>query len=197
MAGDDCLVQALSGPANLIPKVFFLAVFAAGLCLGVFAMLHGVERRRSKPAHNPTARSRPSAFFNVPTAAAFCIALGATGYLLVTRTSLGIISILLVGFAASAVMTAGMIVLMARWALPYSGMPSSDDDVQGQLALVTQPISASVRGEIAFVTGGIRQTLAALAVQESEIPRDSEVVIDTIEDGVAHVELWSTVERRL
>lgn len=181
----------------MIPKVFFLAVFAAGLCLGVYAMLHGVERQRTKPALTPTARSRPSAFFNVPTVAAFCIALGATGYLLVTRTSLGIISILMIGLAASAVMTASMIVLMARWALPYSGMPSSDDDIQGQLALVTQPISASARGEIAFTAGGIRRTLAASGVQESEIPRDSEVVIDTVEDGVARVELWSTVERRL
>ena len=91
-------------------------------------------------------------------------------------------------------MTASMIVLMARWALPYSGMPSSDDEIQGQLALVTQPISASARGEIAFIAGGVRRTLAASGVQESEIPRDSEVVIDTIEDGVARVELWSTVK---
>jgi hypothetical protein len=181
----------------LIPKVFFLAVFAAGLCLGVYAMLHGVERQRSKPARSPKARSRPSAFFNAPTAAAFCITLGATGYLLVTRTTLGIIAILLIGLGASAVMTASMIVLMARWALPYSGMPSSDDGIQGQLALVTQPISASAPGEIAFTAGGIRRTLAACGVQESEIPQDSEVVIDTIEDGVARVELWSTVERRL
>jgi hypothetical protein len=191
------MVQALSGSAELIPKVFFLALFGAGLCLGVYAMLHGVERHRSKPTRNTTARSRPSAVFNVPTVAALCIALGATGYLLVTRTSLRIVSILILGLATSAVVTAGMIVLMARWALPYSGMPSSDEDIQGQLALVTQPISASAKGEIAFVAGGVHRTLAALGVQESEIPRDSEVVIDTIEDGVARVELWSTVERRL
>jgi hypothetical protein len=191
------MVQALSGPAKLIPKVFFLAVFVAGLCLGVYAMLHGVERNRSKRARETTTRSRPSAFFNVPTAGAFCVALGATGYLFVTRTSFSIAWILILGLATSAVVTAGMIVLMARWALPYSGMPTGDDDIQGQLALVTEPISASTRGEIAFVAGGVRRTLAALGIEESEIPRDSEVVIDTIEDGVARVELWSTVERRL
>ena len=181
----------------MIPKVFFLFVFAAGLCIGVYAMLLGVERHRSKPAANNKGRTRPSAFFNAPTGAAFCVALGATGYLLVTRTSLSIASILTLGLVTSTVVTVGMIVLMARWALPYSGMPSSDDGIQGQLALVTQPISASTRGEIAFVAGGIRRTLAASGVQESDIPRDAEVVIDTIEDGVARVELWSTVEKRL
>ena len=71
------------------PKGFLPRRFCSRLCLGVYAMLHGVERQRSKPARSTTVRS-PSAFFNVPTAAAFCIALGATGYLLVTRTSLGI-----------------------------------------------------------------------------------------------------------
>jgi hypothetical protein len=90
-----------------------------------------------------------------------------------------------------------MIILMARWALPYSGTATGDDTMQGQLAFVTSPISASSPGEIAFTANGLRQTLAAQSIQGSAIPRDTEVVIDTVQDGIAQVELWSVVEQRL
>jgi hypothetical protein len=39
--------------------------------------------------------------------------------------------------------------------------------------------------------------LAAESIHGSEIPCDAEVVIDTIHNGIARVELWSSVEQRL
>lgn len=175
----------------MIVRALFLATFAAGLVLAVYSMLHGVERSR-----NSTSR-RPSAFFNAPTASAFAITLGAIGYLLVTRSFLGLGTILVVGIPSASAAAAGMTTLMARWALPYSGIGPDDDAIQGQLALVTRPISTFNRGEIAYENGGIRHTLAAQSIHGTEIPRDAEVVIDTVEDGVAQVELWSAVEQRL
>lgn len=169
---------------------FFLATFVGGLGLAVYSMLQGIERSH-------TAGRRPSAVLNTPTASAFGIVLGAVGYLLITRTTLGILAILAISAGVAAVAAVGMVTLVARWALPYSGIVSGDDSIQGQLALVTSPISASSPGEIVFSANGLRQTLAAQSIQGLAIPRDTEVVIDSVQDGIAHVELWSVVEQRL
>jgi hypothetical protein len=181
-------------------KVFFLATFVAGLGLAVYAMLHGVERSRA-PRGTRASRTRtgkrPSAIFNAPSGSTFGIVLGATGYLLVTRTGVGLKTIFAVGLVIALVATAGIILLMSKWALPYAGLGSSNELMQGQLARVTTPILPSHNGEIAFATDGVQHTLAAQSIHGHEIPRDAEVVIDTIEDGVARVEPWSAVEARL
>lgn len=172
-------------------KLFFLAVFLCGLGLAVYAMLHGVER-------SPKRKKRvPSPVFNAPTSAAFTVVFGAIGYLLATKSGLSIIAILIIVTIAASVMTVGAITLMAQWALPHAGKLSGDDSTQGLPARVTRPISISARGEISFQSNGERHFLLAESADGSEIPSDAEVVIDTIENGVARVELWSAVEQRL
>lgn len=175
----------------MILKVCFLVAFVAGLGLAVYSMLHGVERSRG------AVERRPSAFFNAPAASAFAIVFGAVGYLLVTRSTLGIGTTFLIAIASASAATAGAITLLARWALPYSGNRDDDEKIQGLLARVTRAISPSKPGEIVFQADGVNHILIAESDQELEIPRDAEVVIDTVRDGVARVELWSTVEQRL
>jgi hypothetical protein len=175
----------------LIPKICFLAVFAAGLGLAVYSMLHGVERSKGSPGR------RPSPFFNTPAASVFAIVLGAIGYLLVTRSRIGIFTTLVIGIVSASAVTAGAIVLLARWALPYYGNHDDDERIQGLLARVTRPISPSDPGEITFQADGVSHMLAAESIHGSEIPCDAEVVIDTIHNGIARVELWSSVEQRL
>ncbi len=181
-------------------KVFFLATFVAGLGLAVYSMLHGVERsrkpRKTQPLR-PSTQKRPSAFFNAPAGSAFGIVLGATGYILVTRTAVGIWTIFAIALVTSVAATAGMIVLMSKWALPYSGIESFDELIQGQLARVTRPISDLETGEISFDVDGVHHTFAAESINGGEIPSDTEVVIDTVENGIAQVEPWSEVEARL
>ena len=154
-------------------------------------MLHGVERSRG------TVERRPSAFFNAPAASAFAIVFGAVGYLLVTRSSLGAGATFLIALASAAAATTGAIILLSQWALPYSGNRNDDETIQGVFARVTRAISPSKPGEIVYQADGVDHTLVAESIQQSEIPRDAEVVIDTVRDGVARVELWSTVEQRL
>ena len=154
-------------------------------------MLHGVES--SKSGHT----KRPSAFFNAPSFSTFTIVIGAVGYLLVTRTKVGLIPIVAIGIGASFIATTTAVVLLARWALPHSGDESEADSMQGLIGRVTRSISASSPGEIAFLSNGAKRTIAAQGIEESEIPRDTEVVIDRIQNGIARVELWSTVEQRL
>ena len=181
-------------------KVLFLATFVAGLGLAVYSMLHGVERSR-KPrkaeASRPPIQKRPSAIFNAPAGSAFGVVLGATGYLLVTRTAVGLWTILAIALVIAAAATAGMMVLMSKWALPHSGVESFDELIQGQLARVTRAISASSPGEISFDADGVHHTFAAQSINGADIPSDAEVVIDTVENGIAQVEPWSEVEARL
>jgi len=175
----------------VIAKVCLLSVFVIGLGLAVYSMLHGVES--SKSGHT----KRPSAILNAPSTSVFAIVLGAIGYLLLTRTTVGFVPIIAIGAGAASIATTTVAVLLARWALPHSGNVDESEALQGLVARVTRSISPSSLGEIAFLSNGANRTLAAQAVEESEIPRDTEVVIDRVHNGVARVELWSAVEQRL
>ncbi|HUQ20035.1 MAG TPA: hypothetical protein VM099_10520 [Gemmatimonadaceae bacterium] len=173
----------------MISRVLFLSFFVVGLAVGVYAMLHGIERRSKK--------RRPSAIFNTPVVAALAVVFGAAGYLLDTRTGLSAPAILVIAGVVAIAITIGAIALISRWALPYAGAPTSDDTAQGTIAIVTRTISASNAGEISYETDGITRTIAAESLLGTQIPVHSEVVIDTIDGGIARVESWSSVEQRL
>jgi hypothetical protein len=162
------------------------------LLLTVFAMLHGVEharRNRSKA---------PSAFFNLPAIAAFAVGFGAVGYPLVTRSRLPSWAILLIAIGSGALAITGMITLLARWALRDASPHSAQqDEIQGQLAVVSQEIAAGSAGEIAYELLGRQLRIPARALGEGPMSIGAEVVIDRIENGVAFVEEWSVVEQRL
>ena len=163
-----------------ILRIVFLGSFIGGLVLAVFAMLHGVEharRNRSKA---------PSPFFNLPAIAAFAVGLGAAGYPLVSRTRLPSWAILLIAIASGGLAISGMITLLARWALRDAApLSEQSDEIQGQLAVVSQQIASGGAGEITYEYMGRQLSVGA------------EVVIDRIENGTAFVEEWSVVEQRL
>ena len=176
----------------MISKVFYLLVFLAGLALAVHVMLHGVmrwKRRRSQ---------KPSAFLNPPTVAALAMGVGASGYLLSSKTSLGVFPALFISLVIGAAALTGMIVLMAKWAL-RSSLPvhSEEEEINGQVATVTRDIIPGHPGEITWYAWDQKHILPAVAIGDSVITSGSEVVIDVVEDGVARVELWSVVEGRL
>lgn len=175
-----------------ILRIVFLASFIGGLLLAVFAMLHGVEharRNRSKA---------PSAFFNLPAIAAFAVGFGAAGYPLVTRSRLPSWAILLISIGSGALAITGMITLLAQWALRDAGPPSAQhEEIQGQLAVVSQEIAAGSTGEITYEILGRELRIPARGLTERPMFVGAEVVIDRIENGMAFVEEWSVVEQRL
>jgi hypothetical protein len=172
--------------------ILFLAAFIGGLLLAVFAMLHGVEYTRRS-------RSRaPSPFFNVPSIAAFAVAFGAVGYPLVSHTELSGLTTLMIAAGCGLAATAGMVVLLARWALKGEHLNAPDpEDIQGQFALVSVEITPEVQGEIAYEYSGSQVRAPARTLGNMSLPVGSEVVIDRIEAGVAFVEAWAVVEQRL
>jgi hypothetical protein len=175
-----------------ILPIVFLVIFICGLLLAVFAMLNGVQRVRD--------RSRtPSAFFNLPAVAAFAIGFGAAGYPLASRTRLPVWGILLIAMAVGAFAISGMITLLAQWAFRGISAASAaeEQEIQGQLAIVTRDIALSAPGEISYEYLGREVRIAARAMGAKALPVGADVVIDRIEDGVAFVEEWAVVEQRL
>jgi hypothetical protein len=176
-------------------RIIFLAAFIGGLVLAVFSMLHGVERARTKRNRGRA----PSPYFNLPALAAFAAGFGATGYLVASRTTLAAWAVILIAIAGGAVVMTGIMTLLAAWALRgMKGKPVHDEhDIQGQPAVVTREISVAGAGEIAYTQNGARVTIGARGLDTRTLPTGVEVVIDRIEDGVALVEEWAVVERRL
>lgn len=177
----------------MISKVTYLVVFLAGLALAVHSMLHGVERWRRNRS------GKPSAVLNPPTVAALLAGIGACGYLLVTRSSLGPLAVLLISLLVGGASLIGMITLMAKWALrsPDHPMPSEEEDVNGQIAVVSRTITPREPGEITYEAWGATHVVPAQSLDGSTIPEGTEVVIELVEEGIAKVELWSVVEQRL
>jgi hypothetical protein len=175
-----------------ILPIIFLTAFIGGLMLAVFAMLNGVGVARRK-------RGRaPSALFNLPAVAAFAIGFGVAGYPLASRTQLPAWGILLIAGAAGALAISGMITLLARWAFRGASASAGDEEeIQGQFATVTREITASVPGEISYESLGRELKVPALGLSPKSLVIGADVVIDRIEGGVAFVEEWAVVEKRL
>jgi HAMP domain-containing protein len=175
--------------------VFYACVSGVGLLIAVYAMLNGTVRK----GHEPGAIRFPMAGFNTPVVGVALIAFGAVGYLAMKYSQLETISILVASLAAAAAGWIAMTVLMAKWALRGSlNDPHEEiEELQGTVAIVTHGISPSELGEISYSFRGTPTRIAARSIGGDAVAPGTEVVIDRIDDGVADVELWSTVEKRL
>jgi membrane protein implicated in regulation of membrane protease activity len=105
---------------------------------------------------------------------------------------------LLIAIGSGGLAISGMITLLARWALRNAGPPSAQaDEIQGQLAVVSEEIASGGAGEITYEHLGRQLRIPARSLSERAISAGAEVVIDRIENGTAFVEEWAVVEQRL
>lgn len=171
----------------------YLVAFASGLLLAVRLMFFGAERRRQRRPDGLPVR------WSEPAGVAFLIMFGVVGYLLTRHALLD---------AAASAATAGVLALVwaaiiARFAVWIARRPveqESDDPrfaLQGRVGTVTAAIPAAGTGEIRFLDGGVERVSAARTVDGATAAEGTEVCIDRVDDGVAVVELWSSVETRL
>ncbi|HEX2722123.1 MAG TPA: hypothetical protein VHM24_04350 [Gemmatimonadaceae bacterium] len=172
-------------------KSLYLIAFLGGLAIAVNGMLHGTERWRRRTA------TRPSALLNAPTIAALTAGFGAAGYLLLTRSSFNHWVVFIIASLIGTAAFSGMTVLMAKWALRRPVPHTEDEEINGQIATVSREITISHPGEITYFAYDQKHVLPASSIDGADIPVNTEVVIDVVEDGVARVELWSIVEQRL
>lgn len=189
MAGHRRLVSEISG---LVIDAFpFLLVFMAGLGAAVYTMLLGVT---PSPAARATTRL---GMLTAPSVAAFAVVFGAVGYLCTTRTTLTPFVIFIIAFAAGAVTIPVSAPLLARLARSRKASPGEDLDIEGQLAKVVSPLSDVSPGDVAYNRDGREVTQRALNLVSGALTTGCEVVIDRIENGIAYVEDWESVEKRL
>lgn len=185
-------------------QLLYLAAFLAGLLLGVYAMIRGVERIGT-PGRSPEldALGRPTGTarmaLSAPTAGAFATVLGVTGYLLWRYTTLAPGLQLAVALGAAAVATIVAAYAVSRWATQAAEHDVVDERylLQGHPAQVLTPIGADLPGEIAYIVGGKRYGVAAESLDGTPVAAGTEVIIDRVENGVAYVEPWVQVEQRL
>lgn len=189
MAGYSRLVSEISG---LVTHTFpFLIVFVAGLGAAVYTMLQGVT---AAPAARASTRL---GMLTAPSVAAFAVVFGAVGYLCTTHTALTPVVTFLIAFGAGAATVPISAPLLARVARSRTTSPSDDLDIEGQIAKVIQPLSDVSPGDIGYQRNGREFTQRALNLASGTLAAGREVVIDKIENGIAYVEDWDSVEKRL
>jgi len=182
-----------------------LFLLLSGLVLGVFAMLHGTARRvhpavaphDRRSEHDPA--SEPSPLFNVASLAAFTVGAGLTAYLLARHAELPLAAEIVISVAVGSLFLAMQSLLLARWAIPGARAEQVDHRylLQGTIGRVTRDIPPGGTGMMRYELDEQTYDLPARAVDDDAMPAGSEVVIDRVEDGVAHLESWAVVEQRL
>jgi hypothetical protein len=172
-------------------RVLFLSVFIIGLVLGVISMIAGIDRDRR--------HGRWIKYINLPTVGVAATLFGLIGYPLAKYSALSSLAMLAIAIGAAAAGGVGMVFLIAGWAVPSAAREVEDERfiLQGHFAHVLRPILADEPGEIEFEHEGRLQTITARGLDGHEIAQGADVVIERVEDGVAYVELWSTIARQL
>jgi hypothetical protein len=169
----------------------YAALFLTGLVLGVIAMLIGIQ----KDSPPRTARS----LFNLATIGAFVTVTGAVGYPLARYTSLGALAVTAIAVAAGLAGWGLAVAMIAGWAVPSAARETEDERyaLQGFVGKVTQPIGNGTPGEISYQLEGAWHRARALSLDGRPIESGTEIAIERIEEGIAWVERWSTIERQL
>lgn len=180
----------------------YLAAFVIGLSLGVYAMLHGVER------HDPAApkadafgreRAADRVVVALPVVAGGLAAGGIVGYVLTRTTALSPLVVFISVLLTAAAGGWGSAWLVSRWAVPGARREPEDPRyvLQGYPGRVVRSIDAAGMGEVVYEANDRRVVAPARSLDGSAILAGSEVIIDRVEDDVVYVELWSHVEQRI
>jgi membrane protein implicated in regulation of membrane protease activity len=173
--------------------IAFVALFFVGLIAAVRVMLYGVERQR-----NPGDDS-PRSFSVSPAAvASFSVVTGMVGYLL-ARSGMSLLVSWSISVACGLFATFVTVRGVARW---WTVVPEHDVDderyvLQGSLAEVVADITENGVGQVTLQADLMHRRIPARAIDDQPVLAGTEVVIERIEDGVAFVEEWAQVEKRL
>ena len=169
----------------------YAALFLTGLVLGVVAMLMGIQ----KDSPPRTARS----LFNLATIGAFVTVAGAVGYPIARYSTLGPIAVTLIALGGGLAAWGLAVAMIAGWAVPSAARETEDVRyaLQGFVGKVTQPIGTGTTGEISYQLEGAWHRARARSLDGQPIENGTEIAIERIEEGVAWVERWSTIERQL
>lgn len=176
----------------------FLGAFVLGVIVGILVMLHGVERGSGALPVKVAPGARYPASLARPALGGFLTGFGLTGYLLGRNGTVGPALQLLVAAVVGVLGAWAAVAVVTRWAIPSALADEVDERylLQGHVAQVTAAIG-DTPGSVTWEIDGARHAAAARSLEGGTIPAGTEVVIERIEDGIAWVEPWATVEERI
>ncbi len=177
--------------ATILSVSPFIAALILGLALGTAAMMRGIDRHLSR-------RGRVGPI-NTPTVAAFLTVVGAVGYPIARYSTLGAAATWAISGASGLLAATGVFWLLAGYVVPAAAKDVQDERfrLQGQPARVIRSITPGGDGMIEYEDDGLRETLAARGLSDEAVAEGADVVIERVENGVAHVELWSRIADEL
>ena len=131
---------------------------------------------------------------NLSTILAFVAWFGGVGYLVRHGLGWGAVPSVGLGILGGVGGAAAIAWFMAKVVRPNDKALDPDDfRLPGTMARVTSSIRAGGIGEILFEQQGIRQVAAARAQDGRAIPRETEVVVLSVDHGIAKVEPWDSL----
>jgi hypothetical protein len=170
----------------------FLASFLIGILLAVRLLFFGAERRRIRADAVPLRRSEPAIV-------AFLVMFGLVGYLCLRSGR--VTSLFSSAFgAALGIVWAYVVTRLAIATARITPEVNPDDPrfaLQGRVAVATLAIGSDVEGQIRYGAVDAPLFLPARNIIDGVIPAGDEVCIERVEGGVAYVEHWPLVEKRL
>jgi membrane protein implicated in regulation of membrane protease activity len=174
-----------------VTQALSLAILIAGLAAGVVSMVAGIDQRERG--------GRRVKYLNLPTFAAAATVFGVVAYPILKYTALGAAAVTAIAASAAAAAAAVMLWVIAGWAVPSASKEVKDPRyaLQGHFGRVTGPIMPHGAGEIEYVEDTGTHRIAARSLDGAAIEAGAEVVIERIEDSVAHVERWSKIAQQL
>lgn len=177
--------------ATILSVSPFIAALILGLALGTAAMMRGIDRHLAR-------RGRVGPI-NTPTVAAFLTVVGAVGYPIARYSSVGPVATWAISVASGLLAATAVFWLLAGYVVPAAAKDVEDERfrLQGQLARVIRSITPGGDGLIEYEDNGLLETLAARGLSDEAVAEGADVVIERVENGVAHVELWSRIADEL
>lgn len=209
---DDPGPRGLESGLDPVTGAFFLAFVVGagfsvlGFALGAAKRVHGHHGRaahgpragatrlhhgRPSPGHHGILSRLPAPVLDVGAWAALACVTGAAGYLLRRSGWSGwaaLLAALPPGLAAALALHA-----LGRWLAASSGW-LAPARLEGSLARIVAPVRVGGVGEILVTVRGARRALAARTTHGRALARGEEVVIVSLDRGVAWVEPLSPVE---
>jgi len=177
---------------------FYLICFLVGFLMSLISFVTGSSHLHLPHlhvhvphVHVPRVGGGHVPVLNFGTLAAFLTWFGATGWLLVTLSSLWVFFALGIAVAGGLVGAAIIFLFLAKVLMRWEDeVEPEDSEMVGVLGTLSVGIRPGGTGEIVFTQGGTRHCIAARSEDGAAVAKNTEVVVTRFDKGIAYVRRW-------
>jgi hypothetical protein len=177
---------------------FYLICFLVGFLMSLISFVTGSSHLHLPHlhvhvphVHVPHVGGGHVPVLNFGTLAAFLTWFGATGWLLVTLSSLWTFFALGIAIAGGLVGAAIIFLFLAKVLMRWEDeVEPEDSEMVGVLGTLSVGIRPGGTGEIVYTQGGTRHCTAARTEDGAAVVKNTEVVVTRFDKGIAYVRRW-------